>query len=303
MSTNHYSLSDILGSHQEHSTSLQLLQEDPEMHPERLESMLSSILGEEIQITEILPNEGIRLTDKGSFVVMDVAATLANGSYINVGMQKIGYQFPAQRTECYLSDMTMRQYNRLRSQRKEQFSYHDMKKTYLFIIMAKSPSAFQKSNAYIHTRQTSYSSGITLPDTEHISYITLDTFKKCVQNVDNLGEAWLSFLSFDDADSVIRLVNQFPQFLPLYQEIAEFRKSPEEVVGMFSEALYIMDKNAERLMVDELQEQLTEEHEKNEALQKQVNTTNAKLKTTSVKLDKATAERDAALARVAELEQ
>ena len=72
---------------------------------------------------------------------------------------------------------------------------------------------------------------------------------------------------------------------------------------MFSEALYIMDKNAERLMVDELQEQLTEEHEKNEALQKQVNTTNAKLKTTSVKLDKTTAERDAALARVAELEQ
>ncbi len=44
------------------------------------------------------------------------------------------------------------------------------------------------------------------------------------------------------------------KFLPLYKEIAEFRKSPEEVIGMYSETLAIMDRNMERLMVDELRE-------------------------------------------------
>ena len=39
---------------------------DPQIHPERLESLISSVLGEEIKIDHILPNEGIRLNDKGS---------------------------------------------------------------------------------------------------------------------------------------------------------------------------------------------------------------------------------------------
>ena len=331
MSTDHYSLSDILGPHQTNQESLLLLQKnpktyhtfktftekhqktllaffsgersldiqmdpffkkimDPETHLDRLEMLLSAILEEEIKITEILPNEGIRLTEKSSFVVMDVVAVLKNGSYINVEMQKIGYQFPAQRTECYLSDMTMRQYNRLRSKRKDKFSYRDMKKTYLFIIMAESPSAFQKSHEYIHTRQTSYSSGIKLPETAHITYITLDTFQESVQNIDSLKEAWLTFLSFDDAERVVRLVNKYPQFLPMYQEIAEFRKSPEEVVGMFSEALYIMDKNAERLMVDDLQEKYAAEREKNKILRKEKKIASAKLKKTTVELENTTAE-------------
>ena len=65
----------------------------------------------------------------------------------------------------------------------------------------------------------------------------------------------MTFLSKDDADSVINLVNLYPQFLPLYKEIADFRKSPKEMIGMFSEALAIMDRNTERLMVDEWREE------------------------------------------------
>ena len=64
---------------------------------------------------------------------------------------------------------------------------------------------------------------------------------------------------------------------------------------MFSDALYIMDKNAERLTVDDLQKQLAEEQEKNESLQKEVTSTDEER-------DKAVADSDAVLARVAELE-
>ncbi len=228
---------------------------DPDLHPERLGSLISSVLGEDIRIDHTLPNEGIRLNEKGSFVIMDVAAVLKNGSFIDVEMQKIGYNFPAQRTSCYLSDMVMRQYNLLRSRSREKFSYHDMKKSYLFIIMAQSTEDFSSTTEYIHHRKVSYSSGISLPDTENITYISLDTFQKTIQNISSIRDAWLTFLSKDDAASVVELVNKYPQFLQLYKEIAEFRKSPEEVIGMYSETLAIMDRNMERLMVDELREE------------------------------------------------
>ena len=63
---------------------------------------------------------------------------------------------------------------------------------------------------------------------------------------------------------------------------------------MFSDALYIMDKNAERLTVDDLQKQLAEEQEKNESLQNEVSAT-------AEERDRVVADRDAALERVAEL--
>ena len=47
----------------------------------------------------------------------------------------------------------------------------------------------------------------------------------------------------------------FPAFASIYQEIADFVKNPEELIGMLSEELYIMDKNMERLMVSELKEE------------------------------------------------
>ncbi len=51
---------------------------------------------------------------------------------------------------------------------------------------------------------------------------------------------------------VLRLLNSHPEFLPLYEEIAEFRKKPQEFIGMFSEALQIMDRNTTKYMIDEL---------------------------------------------------
>ena len=44
---------------------------------------------------------------------------------------------------------------------------------------------------------------------------------------------------------------------PIYQEIMEFAKEPKELIGMLSKELYIMDKNMERLMVSQLQDEVT----------------------------------------------
>lgn len=226
---------------------------DPETHPERLENLLSALLDEDVRIKRVLPREGIQLVDNGSFVIMDILSELSDGRIINVEMQKIGYLFPAERTTCYASDIVMRQYNRVRSQRKEQFTYKDIKDTHVIILMENSSSEFQSApDHYIHKRVTSYSSGITLPEIVHITYVSLDSFRKAEHNINTELDAWLTFLSRDDAESIIPLVEQYPMFLTCYRDIATFRKKPEELIYMFSEALYILDRNTERLMVDEL---------------------------------------------------
>ena len=115
---------------------------------------------------------------------------------------------------------------------------------------------FRGSGKYIHKRQVSYSSEIELPEITHITYITLDTFEKTTENEKDDLSAWLSLLVKRDADSVTRLVEEHPEFIEIYREIAEFRKDPKELIGMFSEALYEMDKATERYMIEELQDDL-----------------------------------------------
>ena len=51
-------------------------------------------------------------------------------------------------------------------------------------------------------------------------------------------------------ESVIKLVDEHPEFAEIYHEIALFREDPKGVMRMFSEALAFLDKNTERYMVD-----------------------------------------------------
>ncbi|MGN0318405.1 MAG: PD-(D/E)XK nuclease family transposase [Lachnospira sp.] len=62
--------------------------------PERLEALISSILDEHITIEQLLPNEGIRLNESSSLVIMDIICRDSKGRIINIEMQKIGYLFP-----------------------------------------------------------------------------------------------------------------------------------------------------------------------------------------------------------------
>ena len=52
----------------------------------------------------------------------------------------------------------------------------------------------------------------------------------------------------------MKLIEAYPEFIDIYKEIAEFRRDPKELIGMFSEALLELDRNTERYMIDELKE-------------------------------------------------
>ena len=92
-----------------------------------------------------------------------------------------------------------------------------------------------------------------------IVYISLDTFKNRGYNkISSKLEAWLSFFTYEQPEEIISLVNSFPEFAALYRDIAEFRRKPEEVIGMFSEALRIMDRNTTKYMIEDMQRQYEE---------------------------------------------
>jgi predicted transposase/invertase (TIGR01784 family) len=231
----------------------------PELHQDRLESLLSAILQRQVTIMKILPREGTHLTEKGSFVIMDILVQLDDCSYANVEMQKIGYNFPLARADCYASDIIMRQYEQVKAEWKDNFSFSKLQKVYCIILMEKSPTPFHETDRCIHTRTSSFDTGIYQGNAglhEDI-FICLDTFQSIVHTMIkgcSMQEAWLTFLSSTDVQAISALVAEFPMFLPIYQEITDFAKKPEELMNMFSEALYIMDRNMERMMVEEWKE-------------------------------------------------
>jgi len=230
----------------------------PEAHQERLESLLSSILNRKVSILKILPREGTRLSETGSFIIMDVLVQLDDGSYANVEMQKIGYNFPLARADCYASDVIMRQYEKVKNELGRNFTFANLHKVYCIILMEESPAAFHSAaDQYIHKRTAAFDTGI-YPDNAGLHediFICLDIFHSIVHTItkrSTLQEAWLTFLSAIDIRSISALVSAFPMFLPIYQEITDFAQNPKELMNMFSEALRIMDRNLERLMVEEM---------------------------------------------------
>ena len=117
---------------------------DPEAHKERVESLLSALLQKPVKIADRLPLEGERLVEKGSYIVMDMVVQLEDESYADLEMQKIGYKFPLERSDCYGADLIMRQYTRLRSRQNEAepFNFKNMRKVYCIVLMEQSPKGF-----------------------------------------------------------------------------------------------------------------------------------------------------------------
>ena len=188
---------------------------------------------------------------------MDILVQLSNGSRVNVEMQKLGIYFPGERSSCYIADAIMRQYTELKNSLKDDFSYKKMKPFYLVVLMEQSSGPFKKvAPHYIHTKQISYDSGAIVSSLAGIKYISLDTFRQTVHNIDNKLQAWLTFFSSDEPADIIALITAYPEFRELYEEIAEFRTNPKELINMYSEALAVADRNTIRLMIDDMQDEL-----------------------------------------------
>lgn len=274
---------------------------DPGRNPERLEHFLSAILGQEIHIHSILPREGTKLSNDGSLVIMDIVVQGNDGSIINVEMQKIGYLFPGERTSCYASDFIMRQYNKIKNERRDKFTFKDMKPVYIIVLMENSSANFREvSPIYIHREKTSYDSGTIVTSLSQIIYVSLDTFHLVVQTIDSSLDAWLTFLSSDRPADIIRLVTAYPEFEACYRDIISFRKRPEVLINMYSEALAILDRNTTLYMCEEMKKEI----EENKLIIAEQKSAIAEKESTIAEKESALAEKDALIAQMqAQLEE
>lgn len=255
---------------------------DPSNHPKRLESLLSALLGATVRIVSVLPTGGLQMAEKGSFVVMDVLTEMEGLGFADLEMQKIGYRFPLQRSDCYGADIIMRQYNRVRSQMREEkkdgqpFDFRKLKPVFCIVLTEESWSEFRKwPDLYIHRRHMTFDTGIMQEEKglrEDI-YVCLDLYRKKRQVIDDkmsMIDAWLTFLSETDAGRIMELLEVFPEFREPYSEIADFMRNPEELMEMYSEVLRIMDRNTERNMVADLQTEVEELQERVEEKEKTI---------------------------------
>jgi hypothetical protein len=208
----------------------------------------------------VLQREGVRLSGDSSFVIMDIIVRLSDMSYMNVEIQKVGYAFPGERTSCYASDLILRQYDKLKADMGNQFSYYSMCPVRIIVIMEESNDTFKKvSPHYMHRRMVSYDSGAKVAELSDIVYVSLDTFQKTVQNnIDNMLHAWLTLLSARDFDTAMKLIIKYPDFLDIYEEIALYRTKPEVLINMYSDVLAQMDHNLEVYMNDQLRQKNAE---------------------------------------------
>ena len=274
-------------------------------HRQRLSRLVSSIIGQEVTVIDILPSESSSFED--SFIIMDMIVRLSDGSIANIEVQKIASLFPGERLSCYSADAIMRQYHRLSSATStarysddisqdsdsisaighKTFSYKDMKNVHTIVLFENSNSNLINSanpELYFHVGTTTFNTHINFPLLQKYHMISLDTFRKyrysdIIEGTIEIKEcdydedvyekpltdqmlrdrlAFLSLFVTETVDEAIAVQNLFPELSEIFDEMNEYLARPEEVLGMFSEALRILNHNTAVLMVDEYRKKYQE---------------------------------------------
>ena len=170
---------------------------NPEKNPERIEELLSLLLDRQVRILKVLPLEGTRLAGAHSLVIMDIVVELEGGSLANVEVQKLGYRFPGQRSACYSADLLLRQYKRVREEKRERFHYRDIKTVYTVVLFEQSPDT-----------------GLELDLLQEFCFVPLDIFQQIYHNkgIRDRRDAWLVFLSMEEPEGILDLLECCPDF-------------------------------------------------------------------------------------------
>ena len=255
-------------------------------HRDRLSELVSCLMGQNVTVLEVFPNEDSQFL--GVLVIMDMVVRMSDGSIANIEIQKISYDFPAERISCYSADLVLRQYKTITGRSAEtlgnmgKVSYKNMRKVHTIILFEKSNANLiseRDSRLYFHVGKTGFNTGIKIELLQDFVLISLDTFKKyryseikegcievqecdCDRTQYKAGELtedmiynrlkYLSLFVAETPEEIDELVGVFPELESVRQDINEYLERPKEVLNMFSEALRILDKNTAELMVDRM---------------------------------------------------
>lgn len=100
--------------------------------------------------------------------------------------------------------------------------------------------------------------------------LPLDIFRKILHNngIRNKLDAWLTFLSVDEPETIVKLITEYPQFKKYYEEIYQLCLNTEKVMNMFSKELQELDRNTVQYMIDEMQDVIDSQKETINTMQK-----------------------------------
>lgn len=166
---------------------------------------------------------------------------------------------------------------------------------------------------YLHYFEQKSNTGIKIDLLQKYLFVPLDIFQEIQHNknikIEGRLEAWLTFLCMDEPEAIIAVIEKYPDFRAMYEQIYDICNNIEEVMGMFSKELRELDRNTVQLMIDEMQEELNQEKRKAEQKDREL-----RLEIQKAEQERRKAEQDRqelehtrqayekALARIAELE-
>ena len=157
---------------------------------DRLSELVSCLLGQKVTVLEVFPNEDSQFL--GVMIIMDMVVLMADGSIANIEIQKISYDFPAERISCYSADLVLRQYKMITGNNQagnqgasmngsSKPSYKDMRKVHTIILFEDSNknliSDMDKA-LYFHVGKTRFNTGIKIELLQDFVLVSLDTFRK-----------------------------------------------------------------------------------------------------------------------------
>ena len=91
-------------------------------------------------------------------------------------------------------------------------------------------------------------------------FIPLDIFRGILHNegIRDKLDAWLTFLSVDEPEMIVKLITEYPQFKVYYEEIYQLCRNTEKVMEMFSKELQELDRNTVQYMIDAQKKEIEE---------------------------------------------
>ena len=234
---------------------------NPDIYPERVSRLISSIIGTKVTVKCILSNEDSMLPAT-SLLLLDIIVQLEDGSIANVEIQKIPYTFPGERMSYYSADLLLRQYTRVKGEKGSTFTYQDLKTVYTIVMFENSPKECNDpglSDIYLPHGKAAFDTGIDFHLLQEYYVVALDVFRKSKYSKDiNELNAWLSLLTATTLDDLAVLISDYPWMETICMDMSEYLYHPEEVVTMFSEALRKLDENTVNYMIDELKKERDE---------------------------------------------
>ena len=278
---------------------------NPVERRDRLSELVSCLLGQKVTVLEVFPNEDSQFL--GVMIIMDMVVLMADGSIANIEIQKISYDFPAERISCYSADLVLRQYKMITGKSDNSIngsskpSYKDMRKVHTIILFEDSNKSLISEvdkALYFHVGKTKFNTGIKIELLQDFVLVSLDTFKKYrysdikegrteITDYDYDSSQYndelvsekkkrdrLKFLSLFVAETpkeINRLAEIFPDLESVRRDINEYLERPGEVLSMFSEALRILDRNTAELMVDRMKDEIVDLKEQKDELKEKNN--------------------------------